>query len=60
MKLHGIKCHFQKVSYRRARGDRRDYLQFSFSAVSANSAVNYYVSGSIRPAVFLASGWAET
>ncbi len=57
----------QEVSHRRARGDRRDYLKFSFSAFShrgvgtrpygpeaANSAVNYYVSCSIRPAVFSA------
>jgi hypothetical protein len=56
MKLHEIRCHFQEVSHRR---DRRDYLKFSFSAFSANSAVNYYVSCSIRPAVFLASGWAD-
>jgi hypothetical protein len=27
---------------------------------AANSAVNYYVSCSIRPAVFLAGGWADT
>jgi len=60
MKLHEIRSHFQEVSHRRARGDRRDYLKFSFSAFSANSAVNYYVSGSFRPAVFLASGWADT
>jgi hypothetical protein len=79
MKLHEIRCHFQEESHRRARGDRRDYLKFSFSAFShrgvgyipygfrlvelraysserpeaANSAVNYYVSCSIRPAVFL-------
>ena len=32
---------------------------FFLSAFSANSAVNYYVSCSIRPAVFLAGGWAE-
>jgi hypothetical protein len=85
MKLHEIQCHFQEVSHRRARGDRRDYLKFSFSAFShrgvgtrpygfrlvepiaysserpeaANSAVNYYVSCSIRPAVFLAGGGAD-
>jgi hypothetical protein len=54
MKLHEIRCHFQEVSHRRARRDRRDELKFSFSAFShrgaghrpygpeaANSAVNY-------------------
>ncbi len=49
--------------YLTARGDRRDYLKFSFSAFSANSAVNFYVSCSIRPAVFLAGGmknWLNT
>jgi len=60
MKLHEIRCYFQEVSHRRARGDRRDYLKFSFSAFSANSAVNYYVSCSIRPAVFWAGGGADT
>jgi hypothetical protein len=35
-------------------GDRRDYPKFSFSAFFANSAVNYYVSCSIRPVVFFA------
>jgi hypothetical protein len=52
--------------------EHRDYKKFSFSAFShrgvgpcpygpeaANSAVKYYVSCSIRPAVFLASGAAE-
>ena len=28
MKLHEIRCHFQKVSHRRARGERRGYLIF--------------------------------
>jgi hypothetical protein len=86
MKLHEFRCHFQEESHHRARGDRRDYLKFFFSAVShrgvghrtygfrlvesraysserpeaANSAVNYYVSCSIRPAVFLAGNWADT
>ena len=67
IKLHEIQCHFQEVSHRRARGDRRDYLNFFFSAFShrgvghrpygpeaANSAVNYYVSRSIRLAAFQA------
>jgi len=36
--------------------EHRDYKKFSFSA---NSAVKYYVSCSIRPAVFLTSGAAE-
>jgi hypothetical protein len=53
MKLHNIRCHFQEIFHRRERGDRRDYLiKFSFSAA------NCYVSFSIRPAVFLAGGWA--
>ena len=57
IKLHEIRFHFQEGSHRRARGD---YLKFSFSAFFAISAVNYYVSCSIRPAVFLAGGGADT
>jgi hypothetical protein len=34
MKLHEIRCHFQEVFHRRARGDRRDYFYFFFSAFS--------------------------
>ena len=26
MKLHEIRCHFQEVSHRRVRGERRDYF----------------------------------
>ena len=36
-----------RESRRRERGVRRDYLKFSFSAFSAFSAVNCYVSFSI-------------
>jgi hypothetical protein len=60
MKLHNNRCHFQEISHRRERGVRREYLKFSFSAFSAFSAVKCYVSFSIRPAVFLAGGWADT
>jgi hypothetical protein len=34
MKLHYIRFHFQEVSNHRARGGRREYLKFSFSAFS--------------------------
>jgi hypothetical protein len=47
MKLHEIRCHFQEISHRRDRGDRRVYLIFFFSAISAFSAVNCYVSSLI-------------
>ena len=55
MKLHNIRCHFQEISHSGERGDRRDYLKFSFSAFSA---VNCYVSFSIKLAAFQASGGA--
>ena len=47
---------------RRERKGRRDYFRLSFeffSAFSANSAVNYYVSLSIRIADFQANAGAE-
>jgi len=30
MQLHEIRCHFQEVSHRRARGERIDYLNVFF------------------------------
>jgi hypothetical protein len=45
------------------RRGRRDYLKLSFwnfSAFSANSAVNYYVSSSIKLGVSIVIGGAET
>ena len=36
------------------------YAVRPFSAFSASSAVNYHVSDTIRPVVFLAGGWADT
>ena len=37
-----------------------EIIYLFFSAFSANSAVNYYVFCSIRPAAFWAGGWADT
>jgi hypothetical protein len=48
---------------RRERRGRRDYLKLSFwnfSAFSANSAVNYYVSSSIKLGASIVIGGAET
>ncbi len=70
MKLHEIRCHLQEKFHRRAREDRRDYLIFfgvlppgrrpiPYGPEAENSAVNYYVSCSIRPAVFLTGGRAD-
>jgi hypothetical protein len=59
MKLNEFRYHFYKVSHRRERRERRDYLKISFSAFSASSAVNDYVSFSIRSVAFQAGGWAR-
>jgi len=65
MKLHKIRCHFQEVSHRRERGDRRDRRDYLFffnclRTSSAHSAVNYYVSFSIKLTVLLPGGRAQT
>jgi hypothetical protein len=59
MKLHKIRCRFKK--YLTAElVEYAENIKFFFSAVSAISAVNSYVSFSIRLAAFQASGGAET
>jgi hypothetical protein len=65
MKLREIRCHFQEVSHRRTRRSQRLFKILLFnchrtpSAFSAHSAVNYYVSFSIRLAAFQAGGSAD-